>query len=69
VKQRDVYFEVSSVIIAFVLLGKFMEEAIKMLLLQILLISFLIFCLAKKEKSLKGKRKLLRKWATWFFNS
>jgi len=29
VKQRDVYFEVSAVIIAFVLLGKFMEEAIK----------------------------------------
>ncbi len=29
VKERDVYFEVSAVIIAFVLLGKFMEEAIK----------------------------------------
>lgn len=29
VPQRDVYFEVSAVIIAFVLLGKFMEEAIK----------------------------------------
>ena len=29
VGQRDVYFEVSAVIIAFVLLGKFMEEAIK----------------------------------------
>lgn len=29
VAQRDVYFEVSAVIIAFVLLGKFMEEAIK----------------------------------------
>ena len=29
VSQRDVYFEVSAVIIAFVLLGKFMEEAIK----------------------------------------
>jgi Cu+-exporting ATPase len=29
VRQRDVYFEVSAVIIAFVLLGKFMEEAIK----------------------------------------
>ena len=29
VNQRDVYFEVSAVIIAFVLLGKFMEEAIK----------------------------------------
>ena len=29
VQQRDVYFEVSAVIIAFVLLGKFMEEAIK----------------------------------------
>jgi Cu+-exporting ATPase len=27
--QRDVYFEVSAVIIAFVLLGKYMEEAIK----------------------------------------
>ena len=29
VKERDVYFEVSAVIIAFVLLGKYMEEAIK----------------------------------------
>jgi Cu+-exporting ATPase len=29
VNQRDVYFEVSAVIIAFVLLGKYMEEAIK----------------------------------------
>jgi len=29
VQQRDVYFEVSAVIIAFVLLGKFMEEAVK----------------------------------------
>ncbi len=29
VKERDVYFEVSTVIIAFVLLGKYMEEAIK----------------------------------------
>ena len=29
VGERDVYFEVSAVIIAFVLLGKFMEEAIK----------------------------------------
>src|SRR5574338_1020470 len=29
VKDRDVYFEVSAVIIAFVLLGKYMEEAIK----------------------------------------
>lgn len=29
VKQRDVYFETSAVIIAFVLLGKYMEEIIK----------------------------------------
>src|SRR5574337_1385530 len=29
VKERDVYFEVSAVIIAFVLLGKYMEEARK----------------------------------------
>lgn len=29
VNERDVYFEVSAVIIAFVLLGKYMEEAIK----------------------------------------
>ncbi len=29
VEERDVYFEVSAVIIAFVLLGKYMEEAIK----------------------------------------
>ena len=29
VKERDVYFEVSAVIIAFVLLGRYMEEAIK----------------------------------------
>ncbi|MEM3072698.1 MAG: heavy metal translocating P-type ATPase, partial [Candidatus Bathyarchaeia archaeon] len=29
VEQKEVYFEVSAVIIAFVLLGKFMEEAIK----------------------------------------
>lgn len=29
VKERDVYFEVSAVIIAFVLLGKYMEEMIK----------------------------------------
>ena len=29
VKERDVYFDVSAVIIAFVLLGKYMEEAIK----------------------------------------
>lgn len=29
VKERDVYFEVSAVIIAFVILGKYMEEAIK----------------------------------------
>lgn len=29
VKEQDVYFEVSAVIIAFVLLGKYMEEAIK----------------------------------------
>lgn len=29
VKEKDVYFEVSAVIIAFVLLGKYMEEAIK----------------------------------------
>ncbi len=29
VEERDVYFEVSAVIIAFVLLGKFMEEVIK----------------------------------------
>src|SRR5574341_512445 len=29
VKERDVYFEVSAVIIAFVLLGKYMEEAIE----------------------------------------
>jgi len=29
VAQRDVYFEVSAVIIAFVILGKYMEEAIK----------------------------------------
>ena len=29
VEQKDVYFEVSAVIIAFVLLGRFMEEAIK----------------------------------------
>lgn len=29
VKERDVYFEVSAVIIAFVLLGKYMEEAIR----------------------------------------
>lgn len=29
VKERDVYFEVSAVNIAFVLLGKYMEEAIK----------------------------------------
>jgi Cu+-exporting ATPase len=30
VEERDVYFEVSAVIIAFVLLGKYMEEIIKM---------------------------------------
>ena len=29
VEERDVYFEVSAVIIAFVLLGKYMEEIIK----------------------------------------
>jgi len=29
VKQKEVYFEVSAVIIAFILLGKYMEEAIK----------------------------------------
>ena len=28
-QERDVYFEVSAVIIAFVLLGKYMEEIIK----------------------------------------